>query len=101
MTNDEYRRTTNERGGEMWAHPNDVEDRVSVPVLRRSRSGVRRSSFVIRHCRAVLLFGVYAVPVLAAVRPVTDPDLWWHLRVGEWVIENGRVPANDPFSAHG
>jgi hypothetical protein len=31
--------------------------------------------------------------------PVVDPDVWWHLRVGQWVVENGTVPEHDPFAA--
>jgi hypothetical protein len=31
-------------------------------------------------------------------RNATDPDLWWHLRTGQWIAENGRVPHSDIFS---
>jgi tetratricopeptide (TPR) repeat protein len=27
-----------------------------------------------------------------------DNDVWWHLRGGEWILQNGRVPDLDPFS---
>src|SRR5262245_14990013 len=50
---------------------------------------------------SVLLVGVYAIPLLATLRPVTDWDLWWHLSAGQWIVEHGHVPANDPFSAYG
>jgi hypothetical protein len=52
--------------------------------------------------RLVLLILLYAIPVLITVRPlaipVLDPDIWWHLRVGEWVAEHGTVPGIDPLS---
>lgn len=55
--------------------------------------------------RAGLVWLLYAVPVLVAVRPIgeplLDPDIWWHLRVGEWVVEHRAVTANDPFSQYG
>ena len=35
--------------------------------------------------------------VLAA-QPQTDPDLWWHLRTGQWILENREIPHSDPFS---
>ena len=28
---------------------------------------------------------------------LADPDYFWHLRAGQWMIENGRLPINDPF----
>lgn len=27
-----------------------------------------------------------------------DPDIWWHLRSGQWILEHGRVPRLDIFS---
>lgn len=49
----------------------------------------------------VMLAGVLAIPVLAAVRPVTDSDIWWHLRAGQWIVDNGQVTTTDPFSTYG
>src|ERR1700674_383644 len=43
---------------------------------------------------AILLFGLLAM----TARPATDPDLWWHLRTGQWIVESGHVPHSDPFS---
>src|SRR5438105_1222348 len=51
--------------------------------------------------RRVMWLAVYALAVLAAVKPVVDPDLWWHLRTGEWITETGGVPYTDPFSTAG
>ena len=31
-------------------------------------------------------------------RPAVAPDLWWHLRTGQWILETGYVPHSDPFS---
>lgn len=43
---------------------------------------------------AILLFGLLAM----TARPATDPDLWWHLRTGQWIVETGHIPHADPFS---
>lgn len=43
---------------------------------------------------AILLFGMLAMTARNAV----DPDLWWHLRTGQWIVETGHVPHSDPFS---
>ena len=33
-----------------------------------------------------------------AVRPIVDPDFWWHLRTGQYIWETGTVPRHDIFS---
>jgi len=42
----------------------------------------------------ILFFGLAAM----TARSATDPDLWWHLRSGQWIVETGHVPHTDPFS---
>jgi hypothetical protein len=42
----------------------------------------------------VLLLGLLGM----TARPATDPDLWWHLRTGQWIVETGHIPHTDPFS---
>jgi hypothetical protein len=42
----------------------------------------------------ILLFGLLAMTARHAV----DPDLWWHLRTGQWIAETGHIPHADPFS---
>jgi hypothetical protein len=55
--------------------------------------------------RLLMLFALYAIPVIVTLRPVGvpvyDPDVWWHLRVGQWVVDHGTVPHTDPFSQVG
>jgi len=41
-----------------------------------------------------LFFGLLAM----TARPAVDPDLWWHLRTGQWIMETGHIPHVDPFS---
>jgi hypothetical protein len=36
---------------------------------------------------------------LAALRPIDDPDFWWLLRAGRYMIETQSFPTTDPFSA--
>ncbi len=33
-----------------------------------------------------------------AARISVDTDTWWHLRSGQWIVENQRLPYTDPFS---
>jgi hypothetical protein len=43
---------------------------------------------------AVLLVGLFAL----TARNVTDPDVWWHLKTGQYIAEHKSVPHADPFS---
>jgi hypothetical protein len=47
-----------------------------------------------RTIAGILLFGLLAMTARNAV----DPDLWWHLRTGQWIAETGHIPHSDPFS---
>jgi hypothetical protein len=51
--------------------------------------------------RVVILTLVYLIPSFQAMLPVDDPDIWWHLRVGEWIVDQRTVPDDDSFSAYG
>jgi hypothetical protein len=48
--------------------------------------------------RLVMVVALYAVPVVVCLQPGIDWDMWWHLRVGEYVVQTGTVPEHDPFS---
>jgi hypothetical protein len=41
-----------------------------------------------------LFLGLFAM----AARNVTDPDVWWHLKTGQYIAEHRSVPHTDPFS---
>jgi hypothetical protein len=43
---------------------------------------------------AALFLGIFSM----AARNVTDPDLWWHLKTGEYIAAHQSVPHTDPFS---
>jgi hypothetical protein len=47
-----------------------------------------------------LLALIYLLLSVHAMSPVDDPDIWWHLRTGQWIVEHGRVPFTDPFASH-
>jgi hypothetical protein len=52
--------------------------------------------------RLLAVFALYAIPVFLTVQPVghpiVDPDVWWHLRVGQWVVDHRALPDADPFT---
>ena len=34
-----------------------------------------------------------------AARPITDPDFWWHLKTGQYIVTTSSIPHMDIFSA--
>lgn len=40
----------------------------------------------------VLATGVYICT------PVQDPDLWWHITVGKWILAHGEIPMQDQWN---
>jgi hypothetical protein len=42
----------------------------------------------------ILALGLFVM----AARGITDPDVWWHLRTGQLIIQNHHVFHNDPYS---
>lgn len=49
--------------------------------------------------RRLLVLATMMVLFMLAVRPVIDPDFWWHLRTGQYILETGSIPHADIFSA--
>ncbi|WP_207709040.1 hypothetical protein [Heliomicrobium undosum] len=35
---------------------------------------------------------------LSLSAPMADPDFFWHLQAGRWILGNGQIPRTDPFS---
>src|SRR4051794_31704262 len=51
--------------------------------------------------RLAMVVALYAMPAIVVMRPVTDLDIWWHLRTGQWIVAHRAVPTTDPFSSFG
>jgi hypothetical protein len=49
---------------------------------------IRRSFFIL------MLLGLFVM----TIRPIADPDFWWHLKTGQIIIQNHSIPNTDPFS---
>jgi hypothetical protein len=56
-----------------------------------------REAAVQRLNRLVVILCFLAIFTMA-VRVSVDTDTWWHLRAGKWILENGRILSQDPFS---
>jgi hypothetical protein len=57
----------------------------------------------IQWAQALVLAALYSFPVFQCLRTANaaDPDVWWHLRTAEWILQHGAVPHTDPFSMFG
>src|SRR4051794_12516768 len=47
---------------------------------------------------ALLVASMVAAGSVLACQELRDPDVWWHLRSGQWILENRRLPTLDPFT---
>jgi len=45
-----------------------------------------------------LLFCTAGIVLLYLLRPIADPDFFWHLKTGQWILEHRELPEIDPFS---
>jgi len=41
---------------------------------------------------------VFLTMLIAAIQPVTDPDFWWHITTGNWILSHHAVPHQDLFT---
>lgn len=54
-----------------------------------------------RRLLVALLLLLVIVSLAYLLRPIADPDFFWHLKSGEWIREHRRLPASDQFSFTG
>jgi len=41
---------------------------------------------------------IFVTMLIAAIQPVTDPDFWWHVTTGNWILSHHAVPRTDLFT---
>ena len=53
--------------------------------------------------RLIGLAGLYSFLAVSFIRAfyLSDPDIWWHLQTGNWILAHHAVPFTDPFSSFG
>ena len=86
-----------------------VKERTPLPAVARRKTLEREpatpESGSFFHWRSVqlpalaLLLTIIAAPSLLPKYSVTDPDIWLHLKVGDWVAEHRAVPYSGILSA--
>ncbi len=67
--------------------------------MQQSKPETSRADHVARAVLIGLLCSVSAfICMRGAVEAVTDPDVGWHLRTAEWILQHHAFPHADPFS---
>ncbi len=50
----------------------------------------------------VTVLGIAVIAILYTFAGgINGNDFWWHIKVGEWIVENREIPASDIFSWYG
>ena len=49
--------------------------------------------------RRLMVFVLMSLVFVLAVRAISDPDFWWHLRAGQFIWETRSIPRTDIFSS--
>ena len=72
----------------------------TYPTPSAAASGVRVGTWLTERltARTLLLGSVLTVILSLFIGPEADPDFWWHLRIGRWMAENGKLPSTDIFT---
>lgn len=67
--------------------------------MARSTTASPRRTALLRAILPLLVAAAsYALLLLLARQLLNDPDSYWHLAVGRWIIEHRTVPTTDPLS---
>ncbi len=64
---------------------------------RRQPEGAAARSEAI--AQAIVLSLAYCIPAIfwARTNGIHDPDIWWHLRTGQWILQHHALPRIDSF----
>jgi hypothetical protein len=77
-----------------------MQEQSAIGEAAAPGGGARR---ILTGLRRVLLLAVlYSMPVVWALHgsaSLVDPDIWWHLSAGDWILSHHAFPHADPFSA--
>lgn len=69
------------------------------PVADTFGPGVNRLSALHLSVRRLMTFVLMSLVFMLAVRAISDPDFWWHLRAGQFIWETRSIPRTDIFSS--
>jgi hypothetical protein len=71
----------------------------SLPISRGYGAIGDRRKEIHLSARALLVVVFLLLIFTVAARQIVDPDLWWHLKTGQYLVETRSIPHADMFSA--
>ena len=51
-----------------------------------------------KHLPRIAWISVILVSIVSCIKFIYEPDIWWQIATGNWILENGTVPTVDVFS---
>ncbi len=66
--------------------------------MTKLRATIKSNLFADFSTHKLLIALVFIAIFTMAVRVPADSDTWWHLRTGQYIVQNQTIPTTDPFS---
>jgi hypothetical protein len=70
----------------------------SPMVAPQSPAGAGRIAAWLSDPRRALLGAVLILTAAVGLDALSDPDVWWHIRLGDWIIAHHQIPAGELFA---
>jgi hypothetical protein len=68
------------------------------PAPPRAQAAGRRLGALLAEPRATLLAAALLLAAVPCLDVLGDPDVWWHLRLGRWILDHLAVPHTELFT---
>jgi hypothetical protein len=75
-----------------------ASSQLDEPVVEISTRSGRGDIDTLGSSRPLLVIVFMLLIFTGAAQPITDPDFWWHLKTGQYIIETRTIPHTDIFS---
>ena len=72
---------------------------VGAPALQTPVPSVlRRAAGALAEPRRALLVAVVVLSAVVGLDALSDPDVWWHMVLGSWILNHGHIPQTEMLS---
>ncbi len=67
-------------------------------MISPSRAQGRQALYRWLDLPRLFTLAILAILLIPAIQPVTDPDFWWHLTTGNWILSHHAIPRHDLYT---